>query len=215
MEKKPFKERLKRKIKEIRTDLKNKTVAIVFFALAGFSFWILVQLLYLFYGFSIVAWVKSIPYATTIFSHLFTQITAQTKLGIFYLFTGSSLFFLPVPLELLYINYLKQGFAVNELLPIVLMGIIAGQFINYFLGRFFSFIFISFIKKKTRKKIKHRLEKYSTTAILSAHILPFPFQIFNFVSGVLKYKFFRLFFFMTIGLIIKHIAVYFIYLKFF
>jgi len=214
MEKKTFKKKLNSKIKEIKKDIKNKTIALFAFLFAGLAFWILIQLLYFFYGFSLLNWIKKIPYITLIFSHVFAEITAKTELGIFYLFTSSSLFFLPVPLEILFINLLKQIYF-NILLPPILLGIIAGQILNYFMGRFFGFVFRSFIKKRTKEKIRKRLEKYGIFAVFLIHILPFPFQLFNLVCGIFRYKFFKWFSFMTLGLLVKHIALYYIYIKFF
>ncbi|MBD3354735.1 hypothetical protein GF361_01980, partial [Candidatus Woesearchaeota archaeon] len=200
--------------KEFKISLKNKTVALLAFLFAGFAFWILVQLLYIFYGFSLLNWLKSLPYITLIFSHMFAEITAKTEIGIFYLFSGSSLFFLPVPLEILFLNMLKD-ISFSILLPSVLLGIIAGQIINYFLGRFFGFVFRPFLKKRTKEKIRKRLEKYGIFAVFLIHILPFPFQFFNLVCGIFRYRFFKWFSFMTLGLLVKHIILYFIHIKFF
>ncbi len=211
---KDIKNKAKKSIKELKTSFKNKTIALFAFLSAGFAFWILIQLLYLFYGFSLISWIKSIPYVTLIFSHIFTEITAKTEPGIFYLFSGSSLFFFPVPLEILFLNMLKE-ISFSLLFPSVLLGIIAGQIINYLLGRFFGFVFRPFLKKKTKEKIKKKLEKYGIFAVFIIHILPFPFQLFNLICGIFRYRVFKWFSFMTLGLLVKHIILYFIYIRFF
>ena len=102
MDKEELKQKIKRKYKEIKRDLTNKAVAIIFFMFAGFVFWIFMQLLYTFYDFSLFEWVKGLPYVYDIFSHVFNEIQRKSDIGIFYLFTITSLFFLPVPLEVLF-----------------------------------------------------------------------------------------------------------------
>jgi len=124
-------------------------------------------------------------------------------------------FFLPVPLELFYINFLRQEFGVLGLFLLTLLGVIVGQIINYSLGRFFGFLFLHFIKKKTKRKIQEKLDKYSSYAVLLAHILPFPFQIFNVIAGAMKFKFAKWLTFMVLGLVIHFAAVSAIYLVFF
>ena len=199
---------------EFRNDITDKFIAILFFAFAGFCFWVLIQMLYMFYGFSMINWIKDIPYVYGIFSHFFIEIKQQTDLGVFYLFAFSSLFFLPVPLEALYFKFMGS-MPFEKIFVIAVAGIMLGQLVNYFIGRFFGFIFVHFIKKKTRRSMKDKLSKYGIFAVIFVHIIPFPFQIFNFVSGILRYRFFRWTFFALVGLVIKHIAMYWIYIKFF
>jgi len=215
VKKQTFKERVKSKLQEVKRDLKKKAVAIFFLALAGFFFWVLVQILFYFYGFSLLDWFKGIPYISTAFAHIYSEIKLKSFLGIFYSFGIYSLFFLPVPLELFYINFLRQEFGVLGLFLLTMFGVIVGQIINYSLGRFFGFLFLHFIKKKTKRKIQEKLDKYSSYAVLLAHILPFPFQIFNVIAGALRFKFTKWFMFMVLGLAIHFAAVSAIYLVFF
>jgi membrane protein YqaA with SNARE-associated domain len=210
-----WKKKLKRSYNEFITDLQNKLAAMLFFIFSGVCFWLLMLLLDYFWGFSLVDWVKDLPYVYGTFTHFVEHIKSKTDLGIFYVFAISSLFFLPIPLEALYFNFLRDGFAFEHLFYLAVGGILCGQFINYMSGRFFKFIFAQFIKRKTRKKIRRKLVKYGAFAVTSVHIIPFPFQIFNFVSGLLKYRFFKWLIFMTIGLCIKHVAMYWIYVRFF
>lgn len=209
-----FWRKFKRSMKEFRNNLTDKFLALLFFGFAGLCFWILIQMLYLFYGFSLVNWIKDLPYLYDIFTYFFTEIKNQTDIGLFYMFAFSSLFFLPVPLEALFFNFMKT-MVLEKIFVIAIAGIMVGQLVNYFLGRFLGFIFIKFIKKKTKRSMKSKLSKYGIFAVIFVHIIPFPFQIFNFISGILKYKFFRWTFFAIVGLVIKHLVMYWIYVKFF
>lgn len=210
--------RIKRKtrafFRKLGKSIKDKFMGIFFLLVAGFFIWLFFDLLYLFYGFSVTEWLKSLPYVYETFSYFFAEIKAQTDLGIFYLFMFSSLFFLPVPLEALFFNLLRQDFPFQKVFVISVAGLLAGQFINYMLGRLFGFIFVHFMEEKTRMGIKRKLVKYGVFAITFVHMIPFPFQIFNFISGMLKYSFLRIMFFAAIGLAIKHVVMIWIYLKF-
>ena len=200
--------------KEFKKDLKNKSTALLFFILSGMCFWLLMVLLNIFWGFDLGGWLKGIPFLYTTFSHFVDEISARSNAGIFYVFAISSLFFLPIPLEALYINFLREGFGFQELFFLAVGGIIAGQIINYLFGRFFKFIFMQFIKKKTRLSMKRKLVRYGPVAVTSVHLIPFPFQLFNFISGMLKYSFIKWIFFMTLGLALKHVIMYWIYIQF-
>jgi membrane protein YqaA with SNARE-associated domain len=209
------KSNFKKKMSEFWNGLIDKIVAILFFAFAGIMIWFGIQILYYFFDFNILEWIKSIPYLYTTFQYFFDEITARTDLGIFYLFMFSSLFFLPVPLEALYFAMLKSGLDLYGTFKLVVLGIIAGQIINYMLGRILGFVFISFINRSTRKSIKRKLSKYGILAVSAVHIVPFPFQIFNFVTGILRYSFFKWLIFVIIGLSFKHIVMYYIYFSLF
>jgi membrane protein YqaA with SNARE-associated domain len=193
------------RFREFMSDLGGKLSALFFFLIAGMALWVLAQLLYLFYGFSIMQWIKSLPYLYPSLAHIATQIQAQTDIGIFYLFAVASLVLLPVPLEILFFKLMSDGIPLQKLFFLTLGGILAGQLINYTLGRGLGVIFMQFFKKKTKEKIQQRLDRYGTLAVFLMHIIPAPFQPFNFIAGALKYKFFRWFFVMTIGLVIKHL----------
>ncbi|MBT3408924.1 hypothetical protein HN415_09685 [Candidatus Woesearchaeota archaeon] len=207
----PKKSKFKKKVNEIRNDLIDKIIAITLFAIAGFFMWALVQLLVYFYDFELLLWIQNLPYAYSTFHYFFDEISTRSDLGIFYLFLFSSLFFLPIPLEALYFAMLKEGLTLHKTFTLVVLGMVIGQIINYMLGRILGFIFISFIKKKTRKNIQKKLSKYGILAVTTVHLIPFPFQIFNFISGILKYNFLKWLFFMIVGLSIKHLIMYYLY----
>lgn len=209
-----FKRKTKAAFRRFVQNVKDKFMGILFLLISGFFIWLFFDLLYMFYGFSVMEWVKGLPYVYDTFSYFFAEIKAQTDLGIFYLFMFSSLFFLPVPLEALYFNLLRQGFPYEKIFIISVLGLLAGQVINYMLGRILGFVFVHFMEEKTRMGIKRKLTKYGVFAITFVHMIPFPFQVFNFISGMLKYSFLRIVFFAALGLAIKHVAMIWIYLRF-
>jgi membrane protein YqaA with SNARE-associated domain len=205
--------KVKKGINNFFVDLWDKALAIIAFGVAGLLIWLLVQMVFWFYGFSVVEWMQNIPVLYPTITHLIYHVQTGSELGVFYLFFFSSLFFLPVPLEALYINFLRS-LPFEKIFIIAVAGIVLGQIINYWLGRTFGFIFREWVRKSARKKIRHRLDNQGILAILAVHIIPFPFQIFNLIAGVFRYKFFKWLLFVIIGLAIKHLLMYWIFVMF-
>ena len=207
--------KLAKKTDELARDMKKKLIALFFIALAGFFFWVLMNLLYFFYGFNLVTWIKDLPYVYPMFLNVCDRISSQSQQGIYYLFSFSSLFFLPFPLEFVYFGFLKKGFTFPIIYFITLLGVFTGQCINFMLGRFLGFLIRPLIKRKTRKALQQRLHKYGAYAIFIMHLLPLPYPLFNFVVGLTKYNFFKWVLIMLPSLMLNYLIVYLIYLKFF
>ncbi len=199
--------------KELIHDLRKKIIAFLAFTFSGFLIWALFELIYYLYGFSIIEWIKSIPYVYQIFQHFFSHISMQTNLGIFYIFLFASLFVFPIPLEALYFSYLIAGYSPATIFMLSYFGILSGQIINYSLGRFFGFIFVYFIKKKTRNKVKGWLKRYGIVTLIPIHVVPFPFQAINFIIGLIKYNFLKWILSVSLGLLVKQLIMNLIYIK--
>ncbi len=212
---KKISEKVTQKADELAKDIKQKLIALAFIAFAGFCFWLLMELLYLFYGFNMIDWFQSLPYVYPTFKHVFDNIAANTRQGIMYFFSMASIFFFPVPMEILYIRYLRLGLSFEFLYPVVILGIIIGQHVNFFLGRFLGFLIKPFIKKRTRIGLMKRLHKYGTYGIIFMHLFPLPYPLFNFVVGLTRYNYFKWLITMIPALLVNYLVVYLIYLRFF
>lgn len=203
------------KADEIAKDVKQKLVALFFFAIAGVSIWVLFNLLYFFYGFNVFDWFKTIPFVYPIFQHIFSQIDSQTRLGIMYTFISASIFLTPIPLEIFYIQFLTQGLPFMVLFPSTLAGVVIGQNINYLTGRFFGGLMKSYIKKKTRKELRAKLKKYGIYAIAIFHVIPLPYPLFNFIVGLTRYNYLKWLAIIVPALIINYLVVYLVYANLF
>jgi len=190
MDWKNFSEKAKNWLAEFFTDLGNKLIALLFFGFVGLCIWILIKLSYNFFGFDVMNWMKDLPYVYSTFSYFFDEVSRRTQLGIYYLFSFSSIFLFPIPLEVVYAGLLKSLSFKQVYLPTVI-GVITGQHINFFAGRFFGNILKPFIKRKTRKKIRKYLEKQGSLAIFFFNALPMPYPLFNFIVGLSKYSYFK------------------------
>ena len=78
----------------------NKTIIyLIIIAIASF--------VYFFFKPQIISYAKSISWIWSIISHIDAQIQGSTLLGLFYAAFIGALFFIPMPVELIFIYYLK------------------------------------------------------------------------------------------------------------
>ena len=202
-------------IVELLDQATMKMSAILWFAFSAILIWILLQLLNIFYGFSLLNWLKSLPILYPFFQYIYGEILKGTPLGIIYLFSIASFFLFPVPLEALFFTYIREFYNHTYFIIFSIIGLFIGQLINYLLGRNLGFIFRHFFNKKTKRNFKNKINKYGGGAIILMEAVPLPFQLFNFFTGIFKYQFKKFIFFSMTGLIIKNIILYLIYIYFF
>ncbi|MBW2977502.1 VTT domain-containing protein [Candidatus Woesearchaeota archaeon] len=203
-------------LKRLTTKISNKLVGILFFLFAITMIWFLFQLLEIFYGFSIMAWFKDLPYIYPITVHIFNEIEALTDRGIFYIYMFGGMFIFPAPNEILYIRLLRDGLSFDYVLPILYLGLFIAHHFNYFVGRTFGFILKHLFSKKSREKIGGYLKKYGMPTILIFNLIPFaPAQFFNFCCGLFKYKYHKWLFAAALGQVSNYLIITAIYFKFF
>lgn len=173
------------------------------FALTALGIWILLLMLKNFIGFDFWVWFKGLPIIYPIASYIAEQIARRTFEGIVYAFTFSSLFFIPTPLELLFVGFLSTVRGNMAVIVPAFIGLIVGQHINYWCGKVFGRLIKGYIKRKTRHKIQDRLQKYGATTIFFINLFPLPYPITNFLAGSLKYPYKKWALFASLALAIK------------
>ena len=198
-----WKKTIKEHIKEFWDDTKRYISAFFFFGIAVLAFWGLIKLLNIFYGFDLIYWFKTLPYISDIVSFIALEVKKTSFLGVFSLFSFSSIFFLPSPLEVIFITLVKKG-SPMIVFPATFLGIIFGQHLNYLLGRVFGPAFTPYIKKKTKDKTEERLRKYGAYAISIFHLIPpLPFPLFNFVCGLSRYPYLKWLLISSVATLVK------------
>lgn len=198
-----LRDKISARVQEFLADTKRYLGAFLFFGLAALAFWGLTRLLYTFYGFELLEWFKTLPIIAPAAQSVLAEISRQTFLGIFYLFAFSSLFFLPAPLEVVFVALLQDANPTTVLFA-TLIGVFVGQHINYFLGRLFGPLFTPYIKKRTQQKTKKQLKRYGVYAITGFNLIPFfPFPLFNFIVGLAKYPYLRWLIPTTVALLVR------------
>jgi len=115
------------------------------------------------------------------------------------------LFFLLMPVELLFIYYLVENFNIPFLLAAALLTAMIAQIIDYALGYWASNKVINkIIGVKKYGKIKLYLDKYGKLTVLVFNLFPLSSSVLALVAGMLRYKFRIFVIYSFIGLLVKY-----------
>jgi membrane protein YqaA with SNARE-associated domain len=127
----------------------------------------------------------------TIISFIGIQFGSKTILGTFLIGTIGGLFFLSVPIEILYINAIRE-IQSPGLIAMHAITLIAGLAIAYSIDYLFGLHLSGFSKKLISAKqfynIKAKLNRYGLWLILLFNITPLPSQALTFICGVFRYN---------------------------
>jgi membrane protein YqaA with SNARE-associated domain len=180
---------------------KNKGTKFIFYSIV-FSVLIILMVFYLIkFRDSDFFLIKSV---NNLVIHISSNIINLTSLGAFYTTAVGGLFFIPIPIELIFIAFLKAGLMSPALLMFIfLLGMIISFTIDYWVGEKLNGISKKIIGLKKFYKMKVTLNKYGIITILFFNALPLPAQPFSTLLGVFKYnktKFYSMF---ILGQIIK------------
>ena len=128
-------------------------------------------------------------FVTRIIQYIGIQITSNTLEGLFILATIGGLFFLPVPLDPLYLRSVLEAQNPWVNFTIMLFGLIISQSLNYFLGASLSRFAVKMIPAEKFYAIKVKLNQYGKSALFLFNVLPIlPAQPLMFVCGVFRYN---------------------------
>jgi membrane protein YqaA with SNARE-associated domain len=126
---------------------------------------------------------------TTTIEYIKNQIASNTLQGLFILATIGGVFFLPVPLDPLFLRSVLDAQYPWLNFTIMLIGLILSQSLNYLLGAALSRFAIKMIPAEKFYAIKVKLNQYGKTAIFLFNVLPLlPAQPLMFVCGVFRYN---------------------------
>jgi len=123
-----------------------------------------------------------------IINHVKSTITSFSILGALYTTMFGGLFFLPIPMEILFFAFLRAGLFPPLLIGIYVLGMIISFTVNYIVGSRLSEISKKIITPKRFYKIKVTLNKYGIWAIFAFNALPLPAQPLAAIIGVFKYS---------------------------
>lgn len=140
--------------------------------------------------------------------HIAQQMKDLTVLGSFYTTLFGGLFFVPTPIEVLYIAFLTKG-GINPvvLISLFITGMIISFSINYLIGMKLSNLSKKIIGAKKFYKIKVTLNKHGMWAVFGFNVLPLPSQPFAALLGVFRYNRTKFYLMFISGQLIKFIAI--------
>ena len=142
----------------------------------------------------------------TYIDHIVTYVKAQiysgTLMGLFLTGLIGGLFFIPVPLELLFLAFVSRN---DPLLATVVMlaGLTLSYAFDYYLGYRFSTFSRKLISAKQFYTIKSKLNRYGKIALFIFNVFPLPSQPLLFICGVFRYNKTRVFLYSFAGWVIK------------
>jgi len=142
------------------------------------------------------------------FGHIANNIKSFNGLGAFYTTLFGGLFFVPTPIEVLFITTLRIG----NLSPILLIslymtGMIIAFTINYLVGMKLSNLSLRIIGAKKFYKIKGFLNKHGMWGIFLFNLLPLPSQPLSTILGVFRYNKSKFYLMFISGQLIKFILI--------
>ena len=163
----------------------------------------IIYIAYLFFQDVIIEVLKMNPYVWAVFSHISAEIARRTMLGLFYASFFGALFFVFLPLEILFLYSLSLGYPVPFLIAITIIGNLMGLCLDYLFGFIVGArILRVFIREKV-ERFHDLTQKWGGAVVLAGNIIPFPIQIVSVVIGSAKYPFRRFVIFTALGVFVK------------
>lgn len=130
-----------------------------------------------------------------------------TPLTIFLAGAASGLFFLPVPLEVLFFTGVKSGSPPVLTTIAVITGFVLGNVVSYLIGWKLSRLVSSLVSAKKVYKVRRVAHKYGVYAILGMNFVPSPSPLLTFGLALTRYPFTRLFFFLIAANVTKFLII--------
>lgn len=161
--------------------------------------------------YALISWIISIL-LLSVFSLLAgTQIFLGKEPSLAYFsamhFSGY-LFFLFIPVGLIFAYYLLQGESAILLIAIALATAIAGLIVDYIIGYIISWHFIhKMLGEKKYAKASKYLDNYGNLAIFAFNFLPLYSSMLALVAGMMRYRLRNLIVYSFLGLIMKYAAI--------
>ena len=142
-----------------------------------------------------------------ILGHIKNEVFSYTPLGIFYTSFFGGLFFLFVPIDIIYIAALKHGANPITSLYMFTLGMILSYSLNYLIGFRLSKISKNLTSPKNFYKTKVALNKYGILAIFVMNLFGIGSQLLSFVLGAFKYNKIKFAAYCFSALIIKFVVI--------
>jgi membrane protein YqaA with SNARE-associated domain len=135
------------------------------------------------------------------------QLKEKSLLGVFYSSFFGGLFFVFLPMEVLFVSLLKDGVNPTMLIILYIVGFLLSYSINYFIGMNLGELSKKLIGAKQFYNIKVAINRYGVLAVFAFNALPLPSQALSTILGVFKYNKTKFYIFFLSGQLIKYIVI--------
>lgn len=136
-------------------------------------------------------------------AHVLFHVQNSTVLGVLYSTSIGGLFFLSIPLELLFIRFLGSYTPLAVIL-LYMIGLAISFTANYIIGARFSNLSKRLITPKRFYKTKGLINRHGALAVYILNVLPFTSQPLSALLGVFRYNQTRFYVFFTLGQLTKY-----------
>ncbi len=182
-------------------------------------FWVLVfVLVYSFYGsfqFYLLSLLKLNPIVWAAYLAVSKEVSSKTLLGLFYSSLFGALFFISIPVEIIFIYYLSLHFNVWQLVAVVAIGNLLGMVFNYFFGFVFGQGFLRLVLRSKFHEWQSHVEKWGSLLLFLGNVFPSPVEILALFLGSYRYSFFKFLVLTLIAKIIKYFLLYSLFVYFY
>ena len=148
-----------------------------------------------------------------IITHISTAISADTLEGVLYASFFGGLFFVTIPMEVVFVSFLRGGVNPYLLVALFLTGFAVSFTINYVIGMKLDTLSKRMIDPKKFYKIKGILNRHGAVAVFAINAIPFlPSQPLSTVLGVFRYNKAKFYVYFLAGQLVKFAAIATIYI---
>ncbi|MDP7116233.1 MAG: VTT domain-containing protein [Candidatus Woesearchaeota archaeon] len=145
------------------------------------------------------------PAVWSFYQHINYQIDDRSLPGLFYANAFGSLFFIMLPIELIFIYYSLLGYNTLLLILISTVGSLVGMAFDYFFGYVFGKGVLRTLMRKSYDKLEALNNNFGAAIIIFGNaIIIFPSQLYALIVGSTRYSFKKFMVYTTIGRIIKY-----------
>ena len=164
---------------------------------------------YLYFQEEIIKVLQMNPPVWAFFKHITEEISQRTLLGLFYASAFGSLFFVFLPIEVIFLYYISLEYSVPLVIALAAIGSFIGLFIDYLFGFILGARILKFFLRAKFEKFHQMTQKWGGIVVLFGSIIPFPIQPISVVIGAAKYPFYKFAILIIIGIFAKLFALVF------
>jgi len=136
-----------------------------------------------------------------------THIIGSTLLGAFYTTAIGGFFLFTIPLEVLFLKFLKAGQPIVLIYILYFTGLIISFTLNYIVGLRLAGLSKKLVSPKKFYKIKGMLNRYGAFTVFLFNATPLPAQALAVILGVFRYNKTRFYVFFLLGQLAKHLSI--------
>ena len=140
-----------------------------------------------------------------------SHIMGATLLGAFYTTAIGGFFLFTIPLEVLFVKFLRAGRPVLFIFILYFLGLIISFTLNYLVGLKLASLSKKLVSPKKFYKIKGALNRWGALTIFLFNAAPLPAQPLAVILGVFRYNKTRFYVFFLLGQLVKYTVISIIY----